>query len=340
MSKPKHFSFLIFLFCSLLPWNSTAVNQSGLTTRLLPSNLSGFSQNIEGMLAKTLSEVKQGQVNQALDTVDQLLKVTPNFKLGHAIKGDLLLAKTGAISQFANTSVKNKRQVTDLKYEAQKRLESYFDANKSKFKPNLLIQLSEQQHHVLVLDVTKSRLTIGKNGSDKKHEGDKRTPLGVYFASKKLNQELPDMYGIGAYPLNYPNEIDQYERRDGYGIWIHGTPSDTYSRAPRASDGCVVLSNPVSTSKYLSHYSKDFFSSKGDYQAWSAYKKRVLAGKSSLRVDVSNLSMFAYPTAKNPMVVVTFNQYFKSPTLKNRMVKRQYWIQEGKEWKIIYEGAA
>ena len=47
-----------------------------------------------------------------------------------------------------------------------------------------------------------------------------------------------------AYPLNYPNEIDQHQNKNGSGIWLHGTPSGTYSRPPRASDGCVVLSNP------------------------------------------------------------------------------------------------
>lgn len=31
--------------------------------------------------------------------------------------------------------------------------------------------------------------------------------------------------------------------RNGYGIWLHGTPSDTFSRPPRTSDGCVVLAN-------------------------------------------------------------------------------------------------
>src|SRR5262249_33874816 len=29
----------------------------------------------------------------------------------------------------------------------------------------------------------------------------------------------------------------------GHGIWLHGTPRNTYSRPPRASDGCVVLAN-------------------------------------------------------------------------------------------------
>src|SRR3546814_8483534 len=53
----------------------------------------------------------------------------------------------------------------------------------------------------------------------------------------KLTRKLPDFYGDGAYPLNYPNEWDKHEGRKGYGIWLHGTPSTTYSRPPRASDG-------------------------------------------------------------------------------------------------------
>jgi murein L,D-transpeptidase YafK len=43
--------------------------------------------------------------------------------------------------------------------------------------------------------------------------------------------------------LDYPNEWDQQQGRKGHGIWIHGTPLDTYSRPPRASNGCVVLAN-------------------------------------------------------------------------------------------------
>ncbi len=53
-----------------------------------------------------------------------------------------------------------------------------------------------------------------------------------------------DFYGAGAFPINYPNEWDRRQGRDGYGIWLHGVPRDVYSRPPRASDGCIVLSNP------------------------------------------------------------------------------------------------
>jgi murein L,D-transpeptidase YafK len=66
----------------------------------------------------------------------------------------------------------------------------------------------------------------------------------VYHVTSKMpRQKLTDFYGAGAFPINYPNEWDRLRGRNGYGIWLHGTPFDTYSRPPRASDGCVVLAN-------------------------------------------------------------------------------------------------
>ena len=67
----------------------------------------------------------------------------------------------------------------------------------------------------------------------------------MYHVTASLpRQKLTDFYGAGAYPINYPNEWDKRLGRNGYGIWVHGTPPDTYSRPPRASDGCIVLANP------------------------------------------------------------------------------------------------
>jgi hypothetical protein len=59
--------------------------------------------------------------------------------------------------------------------------------------------------------------------------------------------------------------------------------------------------------------------------------------------------MFSYPAQKNntkktihsdEIIVVNFEQYYESPTLKNKMRKRQYWKNENNQWKIMYEGAA
>jgi len=87
-------------------------------------------------------------------------------------------------------------------------------------------------------------ISVGKKGADKLAEGDQKTPLGVYFVNQHLTKDkLTDFYGSGAYPISYPNEWDKRLGRDGHGIWLHGTPSDTYSRPPLASNGCVVLNN-------------------------------------------------------------------------------------------------
>jgi hypothetical protein len=40
------------------------------------------------------------------------------------------------------------------------------------------------------------------------------------------------------------------------------------------------------------------------------------------------------------MAVVNFTQEFKSAHLDNRMRKRQYWLLDNGQWKILYEGAA
>ncbi|OYZ08443.1 MAG: hypothetical protein B7Y32_02080 [Methylophilales bacterium 16-45-7] len=410
MLRFKYVSIVVLLLGAVLPWNATAVNQEGIAARFLAQK---YSANIiESMLAKTLMEIKQGKNSDALDTVNQLIQSTPNFKLAYLIRGDLLASRARMLSSFGDAFVKDPREVEDLKEEAEKRLESYLEKNKEHLQPNLLMQLDESQRYAVVVDTSKSRLflyakqedgqlkylsdyyvTIGKNGIDKKAKGDKRTPLGVYFASSKLVQPLPDMYGEGAYPLNYPNEIDVYEKRNGSGIWLHGTPTDTYSRPPRASDGCVVLSNPdiktlhpilnrgntpviiannvewlfdasgdaqanqkeslqaaieawrkdwvsQDADKYLSHYSQNFFYSDGDFNKWANYKRAIQQRKPKVEVGIDKLSMFTYPNAQQPMVVVNFEQDFKSASLQNRMKKRQYWIHENNQWKIIYEGAA
>jgi len=90
-------------------------------------------------------------------------------------------------------------------------------------------------------------------GAGKQKRGDQKTPIGVYHVTRYIDdQELPDLYGRGAFPVNYPNVWDQRKNRSGGGIWLHDTPSYTYNRAPWASNGCMVVSN--NDFKDLQHY--------------------------------------------------------------------------------------
>ena len=155
-----------------------------------------------------------------------------------------------------------KEEVENLKNEAKVRIERYLNNLNLQNEPKIFAQLNDKDKYLFYVDAGSSRLylyenidgklsykddfyvSIGKNGFGKQYEGDKKTPVGVYFTGKKIRESLSDFYGEAAYPLSYPNEIDIKNKRNGSGIWLHGTPKTTYNRAPLASDGCIVLSNP------------------------------------------------------------------------------------------------
>ncbi len=365
------------------------------------------SRNMEALLAHSLQAIGNNKLDVALNEVDSLLKANPNFKLAQLVKGDLLLARSQPLNDFGNAPNAPKDRMEDLRDEARARLQRVQQQQPFNTIPKYLWQLDAEQQYAIVVDTSKSTLylyenvngephyvadfyiSVGKKGADKVSEGDQRTPLGVYFIKAKLPKEkLTDFYGSVAYPLSYPNEWDKRLGRDGHGIWLHGTPSDTYSRPPRASNGCVVLSNddllqlgkhvqvghtPViitsqmdwsddndrseknallgeiekwrndwasrDTEAYLAHYAEDFNSGSMKLAAFSEQKRLVNSGKTWIKVSISKLSVFPYPSQPG-LVVVNFEQDYDSNNLSNRMIKRQYWIKRNDKWQIVYEGSA
>jgi len=217
---------------------------------------------LEAMLAQTLIEIRDNQLDAALAEVEKVIKSYPNFRLAHLIKGDLLLARAQPLRELGAAPNAPRDRIEDLRDEARVRLARYQFERPVDRVPKYLLQFESGQNYALVVDTRQSTLYVfenangvphyvadyyvssGKNGTDKTRQGDKKTPLGVYQVTASLPRaKLTDFYGAGAFPISYPNEWDRREGRDGNGIWLHGTPSDTYSRPPRASDGCVVLTN-------------------------------------------------------------------------------------------------
>jgi len=364
----------------------------------------------EKMLVKSLVEISEGKVDVALKTIDTLIKQTPNFKLADLIQGDLLLAHAKQINGMGDESKgEKKEEIENFKNEAKVRIERYLNSLNLQNEPKIFAQLNEKEKYLFYVDAPNSRLylyeningklsykddyyvSIGKNGFGKQYEGDKKTPIGVYFTGKKIKESLSDFYGDAAYPLSYPNEIDKKNKRNGSGIWLHGTPKTTYNRAPLASDGCIVLSNPdlmklstilddnripiiisfrslkdlefsnnnliekklslinsieawrknwedQDTDTYLKFYSKTFFSEKDNFDTWAERKRMIQSQKVKVSVVLSEISFFDYPNTENEIVLVDFMQDYKSPTINNKMNKRQYWINENNEWRIMYEG--
>jgi murein L,D-transpeptidase YafK len=383
---------------SLVPvkWNSQDV---------APKPIIRKGTNTETALVDSLVKILESRPTDALKAIDAVIAENPNFRLAHLIKGDLLLARSQALSTLGNTS-KAGTTVNEMREEAKARLAHHLNAPPLNLAPQQILKMSADQPYALLVDTSRSRLYVyknqngqpryvtdyyvssGKNGAEKFREGDQKTPIGVYNVVGHLpRSQLSDFYGPGAFPISYPNEWDRIEGKKGHGIWLHGTPSDTYSRSPRSSNGCVVLANqdledlakyvrigvtPViinakaewvepekwqgerervltaletwrrdwesrDTKRYISHYHQRFVGEGKDLARWTAQKRVANSSKDRTIVDIANVSIYAYPGVKN-MVVVSFDQDYRSNNVSNQTKKRQYWIKENYRWQIVFEG--
>ena len=153
------------------------------------------SRGLEALLVKSLNSVGSNKLDVALEEVDTLLKVNPNFKLAQMLKGDLLMARAKPLSGFGNDPDAPSDRVNDLRDEARARLQRV-QQQPVTTAPRFIWQLNPQQRYAIVVDTSKSTLylykndngtpryvenfyiSVGKKGSDKSAEGDQKTPLG------------------------------------------------------------------------------------------------------------------------------------------------------------------
>lgn len=221
----------------------------------------------EARLIDIYKLVGQAKTREALAKAEGLVKDHPNFQLAHLVYGDLLAARVRPINKLGDvpdTAAKAAGPLlTQLRDESVLRLKALRERPAAGMIPSQFMSLSATNKHAIAIDASRSRLylfentgtgmklladyyiSVGKSGTEKNIEGDLRTPLGVYFITSNLNpKSLKNFYGSGALPVNYPNQLDVKRGKTGGGIWLHGTPPAQYSRAPLATDGCVVLSNP------------------------------------------------------------------------------------------------
>lgn len=223
----------------------------------------------EEMIVAAIDAIREGRSNDASATIDLLLEKVPNYRLAHLLRADLYAMRAMPLQTMGGGAKGPADQLEDLRREAQVRIQRHLQPPPSNAYPANILVFSPKQRYAIAVDTSVSRLyvfandegkpklvhdtyvTIGKLGAQKMREGDQRTPLGVYFITRHMARaeldktygNLADLYGIGAWPISYPNEWDKKEGRTGYGIWLHGSPEQTYARAPQASNGCVVLTN-------------------------------------------------------------------------------------------------
>ena len=234
-----------------------------LVNFIFPLMVLAAAPSAEDRLSGVFQAIEANRLDEALKRVEALIRDHPNFRLAHLVRGDLLLARAQPLQTFGNVAKNvSPEKVDGLRAEALARLQGLRERPGENRVPRQLLQLHAEQKHALLVDSKRSRLyvfanaggrprlvadyyvTLGKNGIDKAREGDQKTPIGVYHVTANLpRSKLTDFYGSGAFPINYPNDLDRRMGRNGHGIWLHGVPRDVYSRPPRASDGCIVLAN-------------------------------------------------------------------------------------------------
>ena len=233
-------------FCTVLI--NTARDHLRKNSRITVMEEQALTREIEKTAeTPTQSSLEDREIlGSALEKVDALITAYPNFRLAHLIRGDLLLARARPLATFGNQPDAPADKLADLREEAVARLKAYRNRPPTNYVPRYLLQMEPEQKYAIVVDTQKARLYIyqndngrprfvadyyishGKLGAEKSREGDKRTPVGVYHVTANLpRQKLSDFYGNGAFPINYPNEWDRQQGRDGgrHGACaLNGTP--------------------------------------------------------------------------------------------------------------------
>ena len=221
----------------------------------------------EARLIEVYKLIGQANGREAMVRAESLVKDHPNFQLAQLVYGDLLASRSRPVKTVGDVpeaaAEAGAQMLAELREESLLRIRALREKPPAGAIPAQFLQLSARNRHAIAIDASRARLylfentadglkllgdyyiSVGKSGIEKSTEGDLRTPLGVYYVTGNLDRKsLRDFYGAGALPINYPNPYDLRRGKTGSGIWLHGTPPSQFSRAPKATDGCIVLANP------------------------------------------------------------------------------------------------
>ena len=406
--KPRSVVLLFAALACLLPV-TTPLHAEPVPASPVANATGEASGAAEARLLEVYRLTGAGQVREALQRASRLVQDYPNFQLAQLVYGDLLTTQTRPVQDFGAVPAElatgpGRTTLADLRHESQMRLKALRERPPAGTIPSQFLALAPRNRHAIAIDASRSRLylfentpqqlrlvadyyvSVGKSGIEKMVEGDARTPLGVYFIISNLDpRTLSDFYGSGALPINYPNVLDSKRGKTGRGIWLHGTPPNQFSRAPQASDGCVVLSNPdlvqiirtveVRTTpvvisprldwvpphsvqaqrkpfeealdawrtaksrgdleQLLRFYTPDFNSFGKTLAEWEPALRSEVDRARGKPIQLKDLSYLRWTDAADTMVV-TFGEVADGS--RTGPTKRQYWIRQGSEWKIFFEG--
>jgi murein L,D-transpeptidase YafK len=307
----------------------------------------------EQSLLETIKEIQGLDHEQALNSSRDLIRQYPHSRLGHMLYADLLLAKAEPLTEIGY-GIEGDSATRDFRYEIQQRWQHGSSKSIEDLYPENVLFLAEDQPYVVIVDQQNSRvyvyrneggalqletdyfITIGLKGYGKEKRGDQKTPIGIYHVTRYIDgAQLPDLYGAGAFPINYPNTWDKRKHRTGGGIWLHGTPSYTYNRSPWASNGCIVFSNPdfLHISQFIKPglFTPVIVAERVNWisrEQWMARRQRVMQLLSSWIFDWESLDQERYGSHYSRTELDAYGRDFKSWEGHKRWVNRQKtWIE-------------
>ncbi|MDF3823373.1 hypothetical protein P3G55_26065, partial [Leptospira sp. 96542] len=223
-----------------LPWHARAQAAPVQTVASIASApvlaSAGSRLTPEARLVEIYRLVGGGQLGDAREAARRLAQDHPNFQLAQLVYGDLLLAQAHALNGLGNapallTSGVGAQALAELRHESEVRLAALRERPPAGAVPTQFLALAPNVRHAIAVDASRARLylfenqalpnegarmrliadyyvSVGKCGIEKTVEGDARTPLGVYFTLHRLDKRaLPNFYGAGALPINYPNVL-------------------------------------------------------------------------------------------------------------------------------------
>jgi hypothetical protein len=331
----------------------------------------GDQASAETQLIAIYRLVSEQRLDAALSAATRLVQQHPNFRLAQLVQADLLAAHTAPLPAWGGAATQG-GELAPLREEALQRLAALRARPPAGSVPAEFVQLPPSVPYAIAVDASRSRLylfengpsgprladdfyvSVGKQGVDKLSEGDQKTPLGIYFTTTRPDPKaLENRFGAGALPLNYPNAYDRTRGRTGKGILLHGVPTDTYSRPPQDSDGCVVLANedllrlaarlpprdtPVLITRQIDWRSPEAAHARAPaaflqaFQRWSAERLAAPQGPAA----ITDTSIVGWRDDRE-LMVVTFREQ-AGPGQRDDHLMRQYWSREGTEWRIVADG--
>jgi len=171
--------------------------------------------------------------------------------------GSASIADEDILTHYRNQGMRNLAHILDKKLTKKEYWEQYLQNVDTTF------GYIENHPYLLVCDKSESKLTLytkvngqyeaqkeygaftGKMKGDKQEAGDLKTPIGIYNLTQKLNK-VDSFYGPLAFVTSYPNLYDQYKKKTGKGIWLHGLP--LHQDRDKFTKGCIAINNQNLTS--------------------------------------------------------------------------------------------